>query len=410
MGKLVPIFRRGIIHSIYLDDSTSSMYHSRLIRTDGSQLVRLRWYGDDEPAKDGKVFIEVKTHKEELPSMKERFSLSPTSAKSFEEGVCDAEVEVLPDAAKALANRVEALIKQRSLHRVLRSEYYRTAFQDPEHNDYRASLDQNITLEKEVKGGGWISSRHVEGNGFIFPYAVLELKVSMDKLETSNDQINSLITELKTAGVIEAQKFSKFLTGYSAHYSNQVNIAPSWMVREEIACAVRGESMSTITPMTLPPQNSAAQTITQVPQTYDRVIDHKENKKQGKADQKSIMANERTLLAWVRTTMILLYGSSFFLDHDVDGGIFNMVFGWSGIVCALGVLLWSSWRYNVRNQMLLRSENDLKKFIDQVGTNFLLASIVVVSIVGFASYSKSVLTYNNWHIYGEEARKAQDSG
>jgi SPX domain protein involved in polyphosphate accumulation len=32
---------------------------------------------------------------------------------------------------------------------VLRTEYYRTAFEDPSHADYRASLDQNVTLVKE---------------------------------------------------------------------------------------------------------------------------------------------------------------------------------------------------------------------------------------------------------------------
>ena len=42
--KFAPVSRRGIVHSIYFDNDDSSMYHARLIRQEGSQLLRFRWY------------------------------------------------------------------------------------------------------------------------------------------------------------------------------------------------------------------------------------------------------------------------------------------------------------------------------------------------------------------------------
>ena len=143
--------------------------------------------------------------------------------------------------------------------------------------------------------------------------------------------------------------------------------------------------------------------------TYDRVEDFKAerkankkaekkaekeaNKKERGPDQKSVMANERTLLAWLRTTMLLLYGSSYFLDHDIEGGV-NKVLGWIGISSALGVVLWAQWRYNKRNKMLLSSEMNIAKYSDQYGTNFLVLCTIICSIVGLIAYQKSVLTYH----------------
>ena len=112
-------------------------------------------------------------------------------------------------------------------------------------------------------------------------------------------------------------------------------------------------------------------------------------------DQKSIMANERTLLAWVRTTMLILYGSSYFLDHEAGDG-FNKVLGWTGIVVAVAIVGYSYWQYRRRNDLLVKAETDLKKYVDNVGTSVFFVAIVVVALAGFVSYQKSVLTYTNW--------------
>ncbi|GMI07268.1 hypothetical protein TrVE_jg10653 [Triparma verrucosa] len=396
--KFIPISRRGMIHSIYFDDENASMYSARLVRTDGSQLLRFRWYGDDEPQEKGdKVFIEIKTHMNTEPSLKERFSLSPSKAALFEKerGEVQGGVWVAGDEhAQALAQRATALFKEKGLRRVLRSEYYRTAFEDPSNSDYRASLDQTVTLVQDSESTRTWSYNHIQqSSSFIFPYAVLEIKIATAALERSSEVMSNFVTELKTkGGVIEAPKFSKFLTGYAAHYQKSVSVIPSWMSDPSISASHNLSPPAPPPPAFCSPPPSS-------PLPIDRVQDYKKTKSR-LPDQKSIMANERTLLAWVRTTMLLLYGSSFFLDHELPG-FTNKVIGWTGILASLFVVIRALKQYNMRNDLLLKSETQLGKFVDGGGVNFLGVGIVVVSVAGFVSYQKSVLTYNNWHIYGE---------
>ena len=263
------------------------------------------------------MFIETKTHNVDKPSIKERFSLSPTSAESFESGVDDKEVEKLGDKARALAKKARELMNERKLHRVLRTEYYRTAFEDTTHSDFRASLDQNVCFVKESPEPGTMQSGG--GLSWIFPYAIFELKISSEALERSKEVVQSFTDELTSiGGAIVAPKFSKFLSGYSAHFNNVVGVVPSWMSQEKIVAAVQGREVGE---GNIASKGAEARTAGQAGQagqgSYDRVRDYKAEKKAEKKvekrergpDQKSIMANERTLLAWMRTTMLLLYGS-----------------------------------------------------------------------------------------------------
>ncbi|GMH60638.1 hypothetical protein TrRE_jg5280 [Triparma retinervis] len=403
--KYVPISRRGVVHSIYFDNDESTMYSARLIRQGGSQLLRFRWYGDDQPQESGGVFIETKTHNNDRPSLKERFKLSPTSAYSFESGVDDMEVGKLGEKAGALAKKAREIMVKHKLHRVLRTEYYRTAFESSTQSDFRASLDQNVCFVKEESKESQGAGMSTSGPAWIFPHAVFELKISSEALERSKDVVQRFTDELvSVGGAVVAPKFSKFLSGYAAHYNDKAGVVPSWMSHEKIVAAVQGREAGGGGVQGGYESGMARRQAGQAGQaTYDRVNDFKAERKAEKeakkkdrgVDQKSIMANERTLLAWMRTTMLLLYGSSYFLDHDLDGGA-NKVLGWTGIVSSLGVVLWAQWRYNKRNNMLLRSEMDIAKYSDKYGTNFLVLCTIVCSVAGLIAYQKSVLTYNNW--------------
>jgi uncharacterized membrane protein YidH (DUF202 family) len=407
--KFAPVRRRGMIHSVYCDNSDSSIYYSRLVRAADSKLLRYRWYGDDDPTDD--VYIEVKTHRNDGASSKERFALSPAGARVFEmQGPDTADLlnsTPLSENARSLAERTARLVSDGKLKRVLRTEYYRTAFEDPEEPDFRASLDQSVTFVKEVPNDKWLRSD--EGEAFIFPYSILELKISTDAMDKRADMIASWVEELKAGGAIDAAKFSKFLTGYSGHYRQQVNIVPNWMSEETIVAAQRGlagapqpppppplqqqkEGMSATTGGgALPPMPN-----TPVARTIDRVLE--KPTKTRIPDQKSIMANERTMLAWIRTTMLVLYGSSYFIDHDAVGG-FNKVVGWSGVVVSGALVAYSYWQYKRRNALLVASETDLKKYVDNLGTAVFFAATILVSFTGFVVYQKSVLTFNNWNVY-----------
>lgn len=43
MQKYVPIHRRGMIHSVYMDNAQGDIYSKRLVREEDSKLLRFRW-------------------------------------------------------------------------------------------------------------------------------------------------------------------------------------------------------------------------------------------------------------------------------------------------------------------------------------------------------------------------------
>lgn len=52
------------ITSVYFDSPTMSMYDERVKRSEGANLLRVRWYGPSRPGRDERVFLELKTHHE----------------------------------------------------------------------------------------------------------------------------------------------------------------------------------------------------------------------------------------------------------------------------------------------------------------------------------------------------------
>lgn len=98
----LPIRRRGIIHSVYLDTEDKAMYVDRLVSREGAKLVRLRWYGEDNPKQ---VYVEIKTHRSNGVSTKDRFPLTLKQAKRLlsgqspwlEPSKCQANTSKLPN-------------------------------------------------------------------------------------------------------------------------------------------------------------------------------------------------------------------------------------------------------------------------------------------------------------------------
>ena len=79
----LPVHRRGMTHSVYLDSPCRQLYAQRLVQLEDAKLFRFRWYGDDAP---GTVWIEVKVHKTCKQSTKTRFQLSAAQALLFAAG------------------------------------------------------------------------------------------------------------------------------------------------------------------------------------------------------------------------------------------------------------------------------------------------------------------------------------
>jgi SPX domain protein involved in polyphosphate accumulation len=235
------------ISSVYFDSDNMDLYKERIKRSEGAQLFRVRWYGD-KPRNDEVIYLELKTHHEcwiNNKSVKERVGIVQRNmltlmdildgqwtsdfAKTLviEASPDDSEAEI--EASTALLLEIRALFCRLELRPCVRTSYTRAAFQSSTNNELRLTIDRDITVidETSVRNeGSWCieDKDNVPIHSFLkVPYSVFEVKqvsgglgpIFLEELQESN-------------AIVEAPKFSKFLTGASLHNANKVNMLPWW--------------------------------------------------------------------------------------------------------------------------------------------------------------------------------------
>lgn len=141
-----------LVTSIYLDSESGDSYNRRLNRFEGAQLIRCRWYGDNDGDAYKEIFVERKTHHESwtgAKSTKERFALPQKRVSKYVLGKQRAHqifdflkgnldiprwAESLQDR-KASANilrlgpEIENSISVNRMQPMVRTSYLRSAFQ-----------------------------------------------------------------------------------------------------------------------------------------------------------------------------------------------------------------------------------------------------------------------------------------
>lgn len=229
------------ITSVYLDSDDFSSYHTRMRRDEGATLFRIRWYGSENvPDSMARLFVERKTHHESWTSedsVKERFDLLASSCANF---LANGDhyvrfFEMQRDAGKmdeskftkamTLARAMQEEIVARRLVPKTRTRYRRAAFQRPDTNAVRISLDTELDFLRESHGPGRFCATSDElnrfENTFSFPFAVLEIKLQTDA--------PAWITELETSGLItRCDKFSKFLSSCVHLWPAGLTTIPQW--------------------------------------------------------------------------------------------------------------------------------------------------------------------------------------
>ena len=258
------------ISSIYFDtipspqqqqSSSSSfrLYHERLRRTEGAQLLRVRWYGTTPPRGTQPLFVELKTHHEAWvceDSTKERVSIqerhmeallfsSPKTKNpspwTLDEARAMAQAgdatldRAAVDAAAHLLLRIRALVSASSssgllLRPCVRTCYSRVSFQSSHSNALRLTVDRNVRVydESSAPAGAWCCCTPSSGTTTtttpmaILPCAIFEVKLAGRSTPVAVEQ-------LEWSGAIRsAHKFSKFLTGVSVLHTPQLRQLPYW--------------------------------------------------------------------------------------------------------------------------------------------------------------------------------------
>jgi len=247
--------------SVYLDNVSLGLYHTRLQKQPHSIAIRLRWYGSDPADRAGVVFVERKTHRESWTgdeSVKERFALPPELVVPFLQGRHTWEMEARRLLGKNLASpekrkssrfleelegiqklftEVQSAVESKQLQPTLRTVYMRTAFQVPYDASVRCSLDTSLCMLSENPTGAptckaanrWfrnpeIPVRRTEVTRF--PHAVLEIKLALDP----GDDPPSWVEDLVSSGCLtEVHKFSKFMHGCAVLFPDIAQEVPYWV-------------------------------------------------------------------------------------------------------------------------------------------------------------------------------------
>ncbi|CCH43881.1 Vacuolar transporter chaperone 2 [Wickerhamomyces ciferrii] len=265
------------ISSLYFDNGSFEIYNLKLLKSNASPTLRLRWSGKLHDKPD--LFLEKKVvdksnQDEDLHEV--RLKLKEKYLKDFvingdvdefkqktlgrfkEMGSSDAYLESL----ERDIDDVDKFIKQYDLQPALRSVYTRTAFQIPGDDRVRITIDSDILFIREDSfdqdrpirnPNEWHRTdidRNIENpysllrkNEFTkFPHSVMEIKIK-NTTGRKGSELNGIsipfsrkhgkwIEELTTSHLVkEVPNFSKFIQGIASLFleDDRLDILPFWL-------------------------------------------------------------------------------------------------------------------------------------------------------------------------------------
>lgn len=243
------------VSSTYFDNPNFDLYTGRLQRDEEAEAIRFRWYG---PMNSTSVFIERKTHHASWldgASVKDRFRIKENQVNQFMTGIYTADQiaahqkqagadDATTESVRFIAQGVQKSFKEKRLEPMLRAFYNRTAFQLPDNQRVRISLDTDLTFIREdhlddiprrQPTYNWRRNdvridypfSYVKESDILrFPYAVLETKLQTHLGQEPPAWLNSLV---ESHLVHEVPRFSKYLHGACHFYRERLPLLPWWL-------------------------------------------------------------------------------------------------------------------------------------------------------------------------------------
>lgn len=242
------------VSSVYFDNPNFDLYNGRLQRDEMAEAIRFRWYG---PYNSKNVFIERKTHHAvwlDGASVKDRFRINEDQVNAFVSGEYTADEianalrqkgtdENIVNDTHFIGTGVQTSFREKKLEPVLRVFYNRTAFQLPDSQKLRISLDTDLTFIREDhldgvqrrRNNNWRRTDVGIDNPFPylpdqeilrFPYAVLETKLQTHLGQEPPAWLTSLI---EGHLVHEVPRFSKYLHGACHFFKDRLPLLPWWL-------------------------------------------------------------------------------------------------------------------------------------------------------------------------------------
>mmetsp|Transcript_22111 Transcript_22111/g.50586 ORF Transcript_22111/g.50586 Transcript_22111/m.50586 type:complete len:660 (+) Transcript_22111:58-2037(+) len=353
-----------LLSSIYFDSLDGSCYQDRILRKEGARLVRFRWYGENTGDPNTEVYVERKVHHEgwtKDSSSKDRCVVPQSDIYKFMK--CDFDIEayfksvaakgVSPKAVKAMkgiAEEVTKLIEERQLQPMIRTSYYRSAFQLATDNKVRISLDTQMTLLNEFQGAGhpvqnWChvpSDKLSEEDVNRFPYAILEIK-----LQNVAENPPWLQQLLKDVDAVQVHKFSKFQHALAFIHPSRVSIVPHWY--KDFKDWSDGRRAAMKNGKSLVARSISFDSFPNLSTTVAPNSGGHQLKDLNHVDPKAIMANERTLLHYAEKALYVSTCSALlFKSGSLQGEMAGLVL----VIFTIGFLVHAMVEYGARHRRI----------------------------------------------------------
>ncbi|KAI8084662.1 VTC domain-containing protein [Halteromyces radiatus] len=247
------------ISTLYLDNPDLDAYNSRVESAQGSQIIRLRWYGSAK--RNNSIAFERRTLAEEnCGELKDRFVIKDKYISDFIQGghaYVDKYSQKLRNTAgkseqdvqhfQSLVNEVQQTILKQKMQPVLRTYYKRTAFQIPGDKSVRMALDTDLCFLREDTGifdkvirrpdDAWrrpdadiqFPFTNINENDINrYPFATFEIKMDLAPGQIEPEWV----TDLQESGILEeAFDFSKFVHGIAVMFDTRVALLPYWLAQ-----------------------------------------------------------------------------------------------------------------------------------------------------------------------------------
>lgn len=244
------------ITSLYFDNSKFDLYAHKSQRQTDASSMRLRWYGQLSTKPD--ILLEQKIIYDNGSSEEKKFTIKDKYVKSFLDGKYSMEktLEKMSrqgheaeevESFRTTVQEMQKFLIENKLEPVLRANYARTAFQKPNDDRVRISIDSNIafiredTLDRDRPCRDpqtWHRTDMDDSNMVYpfkninqsevskFPYSVLEIKIKED----ANRKWPAWVEDLMASHLVHAApRFSKFVHGVASLFEDYVNNLPLWL-------------------------------------------------------------------------------------------------------------------------------------------------------------------------------------
>jgi hypothetical protein len=215
----------------------------------------------------------------------------------------------------------------------VRSKYLRVAFQAPDNNKLRLTVDRNIMVidERSTWPGQWCLDNNEITQTMMarVPFDVFEVKLAGSNMPLWMQAL------LQDGTIVEAPKFSKFLTGAAKYNTSKLEILPFWAEHEAFRHFFTGVSLVKSHSRSRSPESSTQALGPSKLSWKDDSSEHTASTSLGsdaslrsgsgkkmrvahnarvKVEPKSYFANERTFIQWISASILLITISVILLD------------------------------------------------------------------------------------------------